>query len=348
MSFHFDCEVQAFPSPYFAQIYEGLEILRKKGWVNLTVTPELKKQDKPVLKMILNRKHVILYDGLDGINWVDGSLEDNIQYFRNNIKADFYFKRSFHQTLKDNAPNGCQVFPLGLNYTFFPERNFFNDSKSRMKHFIGNSFLSSFFKHTAINSSEFEYPPIRNEKFKILFLTKFWNPDDIDLDHLKTEREVMNRNRAEFIRACRREFGDRFIGGVDNSSFSEKFAKDLIMDAGMTNKKAFLKTVKESNVCISTAGLHDSIGWKFGEYVAASRAIVSEPLAYGVPGDFHEDRNYLVFRNTDMLIEKVSLLVNDKNALAEMMTNNYRYYNNYVKPENLVLNTLLTVDFHTK
>lgn len=41
--------------------------------------------------------------------------------------------------------------------------------------------------------------------------------------------------------------------------------------------------VKESDICITTTGLHRSIGWKFAEYIAASKAIVTEKLNYS-PG----------------------------------------------------------------
>ncbi|RYF86215.1 MAG: hypothetical protein EOO00_13430 [Chitinophagaceae bacterium] len=33
----------------------------------------------------------------------------------------------------------------------------------------------------------------------------------------------------------------------------------------------------------------------------------------------------------------------DCSALMQMMSENFHYYNNYVKPENLVLNSLITV-----
>ena len=61
----------------------------------------------------------------------------------------------------------------------------------------------------------------------------------------------------------------------------------------------FLNIVKSSDICIATTGLHKSIGWKFGEYIAASRAIITEPLYYEIPGELKRGSNYLEFRNVE-------------------------------------------------
>ena len=50
---------------------------------------------KPILKVRINDKYDVIYDTLDGLNWIKASIENNLDYFKNNIKADFYFKRSF-------------------------------------------------------------------------------------------------------------------------------------------------------------------------------------------------------------------------------------------------------------
>jgi hypothetical protein len=89
--------------------------------------------------------------------------------------------------------------------------------------------------------------------------------------------------------------------------------------------------------------LHGSIGWKFGEYVAASRAIISEPLRYLLPGNFQKNTNYLEFNNPDSLIEQITILLSDQKKTLSIMEANFNYYNNYVKAENLILNTLFQV-----
>ena len=91
----------------------------------------------------------------------------------------------------------------------------------------------------------------------------------------------------------------------------------------------------------ATTGLHGSVGWKFAEYVAFAKAIVSEPLNCEVPGDFKPGQNYLTFRSPTELVEQASTLFSDNALRHALMTNNARYYLGYVRPDALVLNSLL-------
>ena len=124
---------------------------------------------------------------------------------------------------------------------------------------------------------------------------------------------------------------------------SQKMAPDLIMSAEFTKKINYLNNIKKHNICIATTGLHNSIGGKFAEYVAASRSIITEPLHYQPAGDFEENKNYLTFSTIDSLIEKIHLLLQNTELMKEIMTSNYQYYTQYLSPDKLVLNTLLTV-----
>jgi hypothetical protein len=96
-------------------------------------------------------------------------------------------------------------------------------------------------------------------------------------------------------------------------------------------------------ICIATNGLHDSIGRKFGEYVAASRAIVTEELRYQLPGIFSEGINHLEFSNSFDLIKNIQLLEKDRDFMYSMMKSNYNYYRSYLQPDLMVLNTLLKI-----
>jgi len=340
----FECEVNFFPSPHLSQIYNGFTKLEKAGIVRVKVKHVSGEQTKPILKVLVNNKYNVIYDTLDGLNWIKGSVEDNLNYFRNNINADFYFKRSFNQYVIDYAPENCRVFPLGLNYTMKDDGKFSGNLKTNLKDILRNNFfISKYYNKSSFYSGDFEYYPIPLRDSKILFIARLWNPDEVSLDHLKVEREHINKIRIESIRACRKEFGDSFIGGLQHDNFSMKHAKDLLLPFSLTNKENFLKTIKHCNICIATTGLHDSIGWKFGEYVAASRAIVSEPLKYQLPGFFSEGKNYLEFRNNSDLINSILVLQKDKDKMFSMMNSNFHYYNNYLQPDKLILNTILKV-----
>ncbi|CAM1364524.1 conserved protein of unknown function [Tenacibaculum soleae] len=334
----FKCELEYSYFPHLNQIYDGFIKLSEKGVIDLSIKRNC-VGSSPLLKVLVNEKHTVIFDTADGLNWISDSREENLKFFKNNFKVDFYFKRSLNQLVIDNSPSNCKVFPLGLNYFITPEKYLGANLKRKIKFF----FKKNIKKHN-FYSRDFEFYPVVHKKNKILFLTRLWNPDDVSLDSLKEERERINKNRIEFIKSCKSEFKNNFIGGIQYDDFSKKNSKDLLMPSSMTNKRNFMQTVKESNICIATKGLHDSIGWKFAEYVTASRAIISEPLSYELPGDFSINKNYSEFKTKDDLMINISDLLENKNKMVKMMNNNYNYYNNYLESDKLVLNALLKIN----
>ncbi len=346
MTPQFNCELNYFESMHLSQIYSGFELLKEAGIVKISFKSYLGDASKPILKVNVNNKYNIIYDTLDGLNWIDGTIEENLNYFRNNIKADYYFKRSFNKQVADYAPKNCSVHPLGFNYVISPKQLHKRNILEKFKNTLKNNFLiSKYFEisKTNIYSGNFEFYPIPNKINKILLLTRLWNPSDVNSERLKSERESINNYRVSCIKRCQKEFKQYFVGGLHKDSFSILHCKDLVMPSSLTRRDVYLNAVKESNICIANTGLHYSIGFKMAEYVAASRAIVSEPLHFEIPGKFEDNGNYLSFNNVDELLEKINLLITDKSALCEMMNNNFQYYNNFLRPDILVLNTLLQV-----
>lgn len=342
----FKCELNYFESPHLSQLYSGFEILKKRGIVEISVKAVSNDSKKPVLQVRLNDQYTLIYDTLDGLNWIDGDRRENLNYFKNNIRADFYFKRSFNQQIIDYAPDNCRVFPLGLNYPISPRHLYRRNVKESFKNVLRNNyFISKYLKinRANIHSENFEFYPAANKMNNILFLARLWDPADVQQDHLKSEREAINNYRVSCMKSCLKEFKQHFTGGLQMDAFSLKYCRELVMPFSLTKRDVYLDTVKQSNICIATTGLHDSIGFKMGEYVAASRAIVSEPLLYALPGRFENRRNYFSFLNEEELLSNIYFLFKNKDALMETMQNNYRYYHHYVRPDILVLNTLLTV-----
>ena len=203
-----------------------------------------------------------------------------------------------------------------------------------------SSLVSRFYNTDFFRSGDFEAYPVPSTPNKVLLLARLWNPDHVSSAHLKVEREKINSNRIECIRACRSELGDQFTGGLQDDSFSRSLAPDLLAPLSLTKRSNFLQAVKTHTVCIATTGLHDSIGWKVGEYVAASRAIVSEPLRYELPGDFADGKNYLSYADKTELVNNIRTLLANRTTLSNMMRRNFDYYHANVRPDVLVLNTL--------
>ncbi len=110
------CEIDYFPSVHLNHIYDGFKKLEKQGIVNLRINRIKTSYKKPILQVKVNKKYRVIYDTLDGLNWINSSPEENLKYFQNNLKADFYFKRSYNNVFEAHASVNCKTFPLGLNY----------------------------------------------------------------------------------------------------------------------------------------------------------------------------------------------------------------------------------------
>lgn len=328
------CEIEYFPCPHLNQIYEGFNILEKQGVIKIKlVEPKNLNKKKPILRVKLNNKQTLIYDTLDGLNWKDELNEkQNLEFFANNYECDFYFKRSFKEDLLKYNNSYRKIFPLGVNYNVYASGKLSN-FQEKIKYII-SYFIES--KKNLVKYQDFEKPPIPNDQTSILFLTRLWDPDQVkNLQH-KNEREIINKNRIECIEICKKEFGDFFTGGVLTDSFSEKYAKNLCLPNQKTTKISFLNSLQQHDICINTLGLHNSTGWKFAEYIAASRAIISEPLVYQSSG-LIEGNNYLSFTDSESMILGIETLLKNK---SQMMLNNYHYYNNFVRPDSLIMNSL--------
>jgi hypothetical protein len=339
----FHCEFDYLPLPHLSQVYDGFEKLRRQGVVTLNIRRRDDNVSRSVLRVVLDGRYSVMYDMQDGLNWINQPIQRSLEFFRGNFAADYYFKRSLNQQVVDYAPPGCKVFPLGLFYPLTHQGQYPHTLKSLLRAIAKHNPITEMTRKRTFHSHEFEFYPVPNKQNRILFLTRLWNPDDVTAEHLKLEREEINHSRVNLIKACSKAFGNRFIGGLQSDSFAAHYAPEQLAPADMTDRASFLKMIRQHNICIATTGLHGSIGAKFAEYVAASRAIISEPLNYQLPGNFKADKHYLPFSDENTLLDKIEYLLTHPDKLLEMMKNNYRYYQNFVKPDSLVLNSLLTV-----
>lgn len=344
----FSCEVEYIHSPHVLQLYAGFIELQNKGIIDLKFIKKTSRTDTmPFVHACVNEKYSVIYDEMDGYLWIEDSVQKNLEYFKSNFHVDYYFKRSFNKELKLYSYKNRKIYPLGLNYNIQPDSgmfNLYNSLSEKTIHVLkSNSIVNKLTGKKYYYSRDFESEPILPEENRILFLTRLWDPEETKLLYTRSFREQINQTRIESIQACKKEFGTLFTGGLYNENYARKYCKKLIAPAQYSDKSRFLQVVKSHSICIATSGLHKSIGWKMGEYVAASRAIVSEPLYYELPGSFLPDQNYVEFTNKEELIGQISFLLDNPETIRAMMIENYNYYNAYVQPAKRVLNSLLTM-----
>ena len=301
---------------------------------------------------------IIAYDMADGYQSIHRKEVFDSQLER----LDFYFKRSYYPDFHADMKNSDKVKPLGLNYLCSCKGNpydnfYFNEySVSEIKSYFIHQ------KNKKMNTcdySVFESNSKMYEQYNLLFLTRLWDSSGINVQGLqktypyfsesdaKAEAEkwkysldIATKNRIEYIKELKNHFGDRIITGVSNDEFSRKVCPELIVDDDLTRRDNYIRMIKENYVCLTSEGLHHSIGWKFAEYVAAGKAIVTEPLYYKVPYGFSENNNYLVYNDVSSCIEKCEYLLNNVDKIHDIESANREYYVNHLRPDMLVLDTL--------
>ena len=171
---------------------------------------------------------------------------------------------------------------------------------------------------------------------RVIFMVGVWDPSAIPADEIEkiAEFEAVNEMRAGCVRALRREFGARFYGGIQHSVFARGRFPDLLLpDHASSSKLAYLRRLRDYPIGVATTGLHESNGWKLSEYVGLSRAIVSEPLRYSVPGGFTHPTHYLPFSSPEACVEQVALLMDRPAERMQQMQRNRDYYQAWMRPD---------------
>ena len=326
---------------HISQIATGFHILKKQGLpveiIDKTGDRENPFYDLPVACAEYRGKKII-YDRWDGYqNPVD--MKKCLDW------CDVYFKRSF--SAEKNAAlfpeDQHKMFPLGFNYHVTYPTSPVNEPKlkSLLKPLMGKAPEPYFVPRV------FEGKPRNTEPkdVKILFQAQLWDHRDPDLSpEMAEECAYINRTRIAIVRALKETYGDQFFGGLRDSALAREMAPELIQPEKYTERRKYLKLVHSCDICIGSMGLHESIGWKTAEYIAAAKAIVNESFHYSVTGDFEEGKHYLAFSTAEECIEAVRILVENTEKRLEMQAANAKYYQEYLKPEVLVKHTLDLVE----
>ena len=336
---------------HLQQIYTGFARLHREGKIALRqmIPSEAKKArgaDRWVnykffnTTVIINGTTRVCYDTHDW-NWIDEEILAG---------CDFYFKRSYDPSFISTLEHGSKVFTLGLNYqvassefdVFKLKRAAFYSGKDRIKATLKGLRIDSLLHQSeTARIDNLEATPDPDIEPRVLFMARAWNPEKIESKKQKEAVEAINETRAYCIEVMRKELGDMFYGGLAHDDYSKKyFGNALLTDNSSSSKRNYLEILKRFPICIATVGLNGSNGWKLAEYVAHSKAILSEPLIYQVPGNFEAGQNYIEFNGTDDLVTSAVKLIEDKTLRTEIMENNFAYYNSHVRPDAMIANSL--------
>ena len=336
----------------------GYQKLAQAGLLDLSFSDDVKEQSQfPYHYLAEVNQYRVFYDVEDGIFLTPDETDCLLD------NCDFIFKRSYDSHYAQKLRNRKRYLPLGLNYaSFFPcgnltgvlGRGLAAIGRAVRRH-TGIERLSSYVrdidKYWTIGSEV-------NPDIDILFSTRLWeNPAKIPKrsfisrkltkgaalsDAIDTDERV--EERIEYVRELRRVFrGRNLVCGISDSQTAREICPEYVLPNRLTDRMNFRKLIRRSKVCVTTTGLWKSIGWKFAEYVAGGKAIVSNPLCYEVPGSFEAGKNYITFCNKDELAAGCDRLLADAKLRRAMQLRNQYYYLHYVRPDVQVLNSLMKV-----
>ncbi len=252
-----------------------------------------------------------------------------------------YFKRSYSEDENQKRfteDQHAKIHPLGFYYS----ARYPMGLSLRALQIEGRKLPRSL---SRVTPAELEAPPSGNAEPRVMFCTRLWDPDEAR-DKYKEDRILVSETRIRLIRALREQFGDLFTGGLSDSPYARKLAPDLILPPKTTSRRNYLRQMQNTDIVIASTGLHGSVGGKLGEYVAASRAIVTEPLLYEPTGSFTEGVHYLSFETVDQCLEQVERLRKDPEKIRNMQEENQRYWQEYLRPDILIENSLKTAGIH--
>ncbi|HXM36052.1 MAG TPA: hypothetical protein VN920_12745 [Pyrinomonadaceae bacterium] len=328
-------------SLHLSQIFTGFTSLHRTGEIRLT--QECKKQNhfdlrKPQhlrdakdthLLVTVNHRIKLYYDCHDSYE-IDEAIASEV---------DCYFKRSYQPSRVPDSLK-AKVFSLGLNYPLYSAESDTLEQERRSAFEQGWSNAEPLFRPMVENMHS---APTSLQDPGVLFITRAWDPADNPdrSDEKMAERIQINETRARCVELLRQEFGDFFLGGFLHTDYAVRnYGQALLQDNGISPKANYTGLLKRYPVCVATTGLHESIAWKMGEYVAFARAIVSERLNFQLPGDFTAGENYLEFDEPKQCVAAVHKLLSDAGLRYGMMKRNYKYYLTYLRPDALIRRTL--------
>lgn len=318
-------------------VLTGFRMLEQNGELTLNIVDARKDPAEArdtLLEADVDGK-IVLFDMMDGYFY---NCPEVVQ--RRFAEADVIFKRSFSVEKNQQFPEGIRkkLRPLGLNYYVTSPGSPLDGNlswKNRAVRWIkdGNCYVQDF---------EAEMKTVPAEP-KILFMTRLWDPNEQAIQghpEFSKQWEEVNESRIALNRALRARFPRQFTGGLSDTPYAREHCPELIIPKYMTGKRFYLRRMKQTEICIASTGLHESIGWKLAEYVAAGRAIVSEPLRYEVPGGFASGQNYLEYTTPEECIAQVEALLKAPAALQTMAQNNAAYYREWLRPDQQVRHAL--------
>lgn len=320
--------------PHFTQLITGLEYLKDKNKIQLNY--RLNKFEFPPYIFKVEVDGLQLFFDMADNSEIHSGIYD---------RADYYLKRML---LKSDLKNKNKLLPFGLNYGVYYKNNYlrtlFLKDWKLIKYSLRFSSTASKILNikNCIQTSELsQMQSLPYPGKMVVFKSRLWDPSRNTTGRKKEEREIMNKERIELQNSLKIVYGDKFRGGIETDPYSKQMGRDYLLSEDEYHKKNYLQLLKKSSIGIVNQGLEKSIGWKFGEYISHSLAIITTPIdEYKLLGPLKEEKHYFTFRSTEECLQKTELLFSNDRLRTEMQKANRAYYQHWLHPGEKILRIL--------
>lgn len=273
-----------------------------------------------------------------------------IAFFNGLDRCDLYVKRSYSKSVIAALPESYRrkIVPYGFYFAC-------SSSMHKQELILG----MAYWLNTAIWSSRYipeaskslakliiryfspeiltpDFLPLRMlEKIaggeqRIFYQTRLWDPSKHHSHTLKSIHEI-NDTRMELVRKLSSEFGQNFVGGIIRDNYSERECPELLTRHG-SDWASYLKLLAMSKIAVADTGLHGSAGSKLGEYFAAGRCVLSEPLNFRLPRYPLEGRDWYVYRTIDECVSLCRRLLANEPDVDRACRSAKAFYEQEVAP----------------
>lgn len=314
---------------YMAFIYAGLIRLQQQKLIRLAFVGH--HAHRPVRQSLVLAMSVER-DGSSATICIDVADADRMT-ITDAGEYDFYFKRNYRTAALADQPLRKRIHPFGL---IFPcrystllrsMRNLYNSTVrhvrpgASLKHRLGQWY--NYWRLPEL--SAYEYAAHLPGEGYILYQTRAWNPGNYE------HWQEINESRLALIQALQSRFQERFVGGFMPDAFARRHYPQAVTTFP-TSRRRYVELIKRAQVCVYSRGLFDSPAFKMGEYLAAGRCIVAEPLANELPEPLQAGRHYLPFHTVDECVQQCELLLQNREQALAMQRHNMAYYQQQVEP----------------
>jgi hypothetical protein len=247
-------------------------------------------------------------------------------------RCHLYLKRSYSADLVPEGSRG-KVAPFGLNYSCRTPgalRAVASLVLFRGARPIGwRSFVKSPLPR------DFEMPATAPTDPRILFHTRLWPANQMGPDDDPVQ---LNEFRVDLVRELKRAFGSRFAGGVIPSQETYAALGKAGIDPDLLVKTShqrvdYARLSRGPAIGIYTQGLHGSNAFKVAEYLASSKCIVGENLAYDLPEPL--GASHLVRNSIEGIVAECDHLLGNAAALDEIRRESWNYYQRNIRFDRL-------------